>query len=95
MVSGAIRPLPLPALSALLLHRQTMRHQQDYLLQLVWVAGAQLFALGGGKDYPMPEPSALFPEIPADQRDARAIRQAVLQQIRSSAGKEEHHGQAV
>lgn len=97
MVSGALIPLPLDALADVLRFRLREKNRRDYLIQLVWLAGAQLFALGGGKDYPMPELFTLFPDAAAsaDRRSAQAIRREVLTRVKASTGKEEHHGQAV
>lgn len=95
MVSGS-RALPLPALEEILLHRRTRHAQAIYTAHLTWLIGAQLFALAGGKDYPVPDVSALFPDTahPQDRRSAGDIRQSVLTRLNTHR-KESHHGEAV
>lgn len=95
MVSGP-RPLPLPALEEILLHRRTCQAQTVYTAHLTWLIGAQLFTLAGGKDYPVPGVSTLFPYIsqPQDRRSAGDIRQSVLTHLNAHR-KESHHGQAI
>lgn len=95
MVSG-VRPLPLPALEEILLHRRARQAQALYTAHLTWLIGAQLFALGGGRDYPVPDVSTLFPDAsqPRDRRTAEDIRQSVLTRL-NTRRKEKSHGQAI
>lgn len=95
MVSGT-RALPLPALEEILLHRRARQAQAVYSAHLTWLVGAQLFALGGGKDYPVPDVASLFPDTsrPQDRRTAGDIRQSVLTRL-NAAGKEKTYGQAI
>ncbi len=94
MVSGH-PSLPLPALQEVLLHRRARQAQSLYTAHLTWLIGAQLFTLGGGKDYPVPDALALFADaaVPRDRRSALDIRQGILSRL--NARKEEPHGQAV
>lgn len=93
MVSGQ-RPLPLPALQEVLLHRKARQAQAVYTAHLTWLIGAQLFALGGGRDYPVPDALSLFPDaaIPRDRRNAADIREGVLTQLKHPTRKENDHG---
>lgn len=95
MVSGP-RPLPLPALEEILLHRRSRQVQAVYTAHLTWLIGAQLFALAGGKDYPVPDAPTLFPDssFPLDRRTAGDIRQSVLTRLNAKR-KESYHGQAI
>lgn len=94
MVAGS-RPLPLPALQEVLLHRRNTQAQGLYTAHLTWLIGAQLFTLGGGQDYPVPDALSLFADTaaPRDRRTPLDIRQGVLNRL--NARKEENHGQAV
>lgn len=94
MVSGS-HPLPLPALQEVLLHRRSLHARQLYAAHLTWLIGAQLFALGGGEDYPVPDALSLFADAsaPRDRRSAPDIRQEVLNRL--NARKEDTHGEAV
>lgn len=95
MVSGS-HPLPMPALEEILLHRRTRQAQALYTAHLTWLIGAQLFALGGGKDYPVPDVPSLFPDTsrPRDRRTAEDIRQSVLTRL-NTGRKEKNNGQAI
>lgn len=79
----------------MLLHRRTRQAQHLYAMQLSWLIGAQLFTLGGGQDYPVPDAFSLFADAaaPRDRRSAGDIRQGVLAHLNNR--KEEHHGEAV
>lgn len=63
-----------------------------YLMQLVWHLGAQLFALGGGRDYPVPDAFSLFEEgvRPDDKRSLEDIRLGLLRRL--GFRKEVNHG---
>lgn len=93
MVSG-FRPLPMAALRELLLHRKAAQAQEIYRTHLTWLIGAQLFALGGGQDYPVPDVFALFPDPaqPHDHRTAGDICQGILHRLSHPPRKESHHG---
>lgn len=93
MVSGQ-RPLPLPALQEVLLYRKAQQAQTLYAAHLTWLIGAQLFALGGGQDYPVPDALSLFPEAaaPRDRRNAQAVRDDVLARLTHPPRKENPHG---
>ncbi|MGN0970887.1 MAG: hypothetical protein ACI4OY_02955 [Aristaeellaceae bacterium] len=81
MLSG----IPLrPGLLESVLHlRQRERLQMDYALHLLWLMGLQLFTLGGGQDYPVPDPvQALSMDAPADTASAQTIRSRVLRALR-------------
>lgn len=86
-------PLPMPALTEILLHRHRHEAQSLYALQLAWLCSMQLYLLGGGRDFPMPEPMKLFAQDTAwDKRSAEEIRAEVALRLQ---GKEMKHGQAV
>lgn len=86
------------ALREVLLHRKAQRAQKTYAAHLTWLIGAQLFALGGGQDYPVPDIFSLFPDsaMPRDRRSAQSIRQTVLMRLNRPNGnpnrKETDHG---
>lgn len=82
------------ALREVLLHRQREQHKADYAAHLLWLLGAQLYALSGGQDYPVPGISALFPDdaAPRDRRSAADIQQSILNQL---TRKEPSHGKAL
>jgi hypothetical protein len=86
--------MPLPALQEVLLHRKAQQAQAVYATHLTWLIGAQLFALGGGKDYPVPDALALFPDaaLPRDRRTAAQVQQSVLSRLTHPARKENDHG---
>ncbi len=87
MVSGH-RPMPLSALREVLLHRKATQAQNLYATHLTWLIGAQLFALGGGKDYPVPDVFTLFPDntLPRDRRTGADVRQSVLARLTRKKG---------
>ncbi|MGN1019817.1 MAG: hypothetical protein ACI4O7_05545 [Aristaeellaceae bacterium] len=63
--------------------RQRERLQVEYALQLLWLTGLQLFSLGGGRDYPVPDPAqALSAPAAGDAASARTIRMRVLRALR-------------
>ena len=68
-------------LEVLLLHRLEDRARQDYALHLMWLTGLQLFSLGGGRDYPVPSPTALFPHHRKDADTAEDIRERILRRL--------------
>ena len=78
-----MRPVHLPALREVLLHRKAEQAQRHYAVHLLWLLGAQLFALGGGRDYPVPDVYALFPDeaAPRDRRSAQDVRQSILRRL--------------
>lgn len=86
------------ALQEVLLHRKACQAKKSYAAHLTWLIGAQLFALGGGKDYPVPDVFALFPDTaaPRDRRSADSIRQDVWARLTHSPThsdrKETDHG---
>lgn len=88
MVSGQ-RPMPIGALREVLLHRKATQAQNLYATHLTWLVGAQLFALGGGRDYPVPDVFSLFPDstLPRDRRTAADVRQGVLSRLTSTKGE--------
>ena len=60
-----------------------MQAQQTYAAHLLWLVGAQLFTLGGGKDYPVPDVFTLFQDesLPRDRRTADDVRQSILARL--------------
>lgn len=84
----------MPALGEVLLHRKAAQAQSAYAAHLIWLVGAQLFALGGGRDYPVPDIFSLFPDsaVPRDRRTAGDIRQSVLARLTHFNRKETEHG---
>lgn len=88
-------PLRVPALSLLLQERRAEQLRQAQLMHLVWLLGAQLFALGGGEDYPVPDPLREYIRTPGADRSAAQIRDDLLRRLRQSTGKETSHGSAV
>lgn len=86
--------MPLPALQEVLLHRKARQAQAVYTAHLTWLIGAQLFALGGGRDYPVPDVLSLFPDasLPRDRRNAHTIREDVLARLTHPTRKEDDHG---
>ena len=76
-------PLRPPWLEQVLRLRQRERMQTDYALHLLWLTGLQLFSLGGGRDYPVPDPAqALSAQPSGDEPSARTIRGRVLRALR-------------
>ncbi|MGN0778893.1 MAG: hypothetical protein ACI4MJ_07090 [Aristaeellaceae bacterium] len=74
-------PLRPALLESVLSLRQRERLQADYALHLLWLTGLQLFSLGGGKEYPVPDPvQALSPTsiTPDNTLSAQTIRSRVL-----------------
>ena len=71
-------------LGQVLAHRRLDAMREDYAAHLTWLVGAQLYALSGGRDYPVPDPAGLFTGAPAprDRRNAEEIRQGVLSRLR-------------
>ncbi len=88
MVSGQ-RPMPMAALQEVLLHRKAAQARSLYAAHLTWLIGAQLFALGGGRDYPVPDVLALFPKsgLPRDRRSAQDVRRSVLSRLTKQKGE--------
>ena len=88
MVSGH-RPMPMAALREVLLHRKAEKAQNLYAAHLTWLIGAQLFALGGGRDYPVPDVLSLFPDHthPRDRRTADDVRTGVLKRLTTPKGE--------
>ena len=86
--------MPLPALQEVLLHRKTSQAQGVYAVHLTWLIGAQLFALGGGRDYPVPDVFSLFPDtsLPHDRRTAAQVQQGILTHLINPTRKEDDHG---
>ena len=77
--------VPSPVLlGQVLAHRRLDAMREDYAAHLTWLVGAQLYALSGGRDYPVPDPAGLFTGAPAprDRRNAEEIRQGVLNRLR-------------
>lgn len=93
MVSGH-HPMPLPALREVLLHRKAGQARSIYAAHLTWLIGAQLFALAGGKDYPVPDVFSLFPDtsLPHDRRTSAQVRQGILSHLTKTTRKEDDHG---
>lgn len=88
MVSGITTALPPAPLGEVLALRRTDTLRQGYAAHLTWLVGAQLYALSGGQDYPVPDPADLFavtPE-PRDRRGAEDIRRGVLHRLRRCKG---------
>jgi len=52
--------MTMAAVREVALHRRLLQDRNLYAMQLLWMLGAQVFMLGGGGEYPMPEPGALF-----------------------------------
>lgn len=71
-------------LGQVLAHRRLDAMREDYAAHLTWLVGAQLYALSGGRDYPVPDPAGLFAGAPApgDRRSAEDIRRGVLRRLR-------------
>lgn len=69
-------------LGEVLAHRRLSAMREDYAAHLTWLVGAQLYALCGGRDYPVPDPAGLFTGAPRDRRSAEDIRQGVLSRLR-------------
>lgn len=86
--------MPLPALQEVLLHRKASQVQRTYAAHLTWLIGAQLFALGGGRDYPVPDVFSLFPDtsLPHDRRTAAQVQQDILLHLNKPIRKEDDHG---
>lgn len=86
--------MPLPALQEVLLHRKASQAQSIYAAHLTWLIGAQLFALGGGRDYPVPDVFSLFPDtsLPRDRRTAAQVQQGILTHLTQPTRKEDDHG---
>ena len=84
----------LPALQEVLVEHKRRQSQQLYAAHLVWVLGAQLFALGGGQDYPIPDVYALFPDASGvrDHRTANDIRRLILDKLRRPSTHSEQKG---
>ena len=83
-VSG-MTTVPSPVLlGQVLAHRRLDAMREDYAAHLTWLVGAQLYALSGGRDYPVPDPAGLFTGAPApgDRRSAEDIRRGVLRRLR-------------
>ena len=77
--------VPSPVLlGQVLAHRRLDAMREDYAAHLTWLVGAQLYALSGGRDYPVPDPAGLFTGVPApgDRRSAEDIRRGVLRRLR-------------
>ena len=77
--------VPSPVLlGQVLAHRRLDAMREDYAAHLTWLVGAQLYALSGGRDYPVPDPAGLFTGAPApgDRRSAEDIRRGVLRCLR-------------
>lgn len=74
--------LPPSALAEVLAFRRQAALRADYAAHLTWLVGAQLYTLGGGQDYPVPDPAALFAPAQRDRHGAEDIRQRVLRQLR-------------
>lgn len=75
--------VPSPVLlGQVLAHRRLDAMREDYAAHLTWLVGAQLYALSGGRDYPVPDPAGLFTDAPRDRRNAEEIRQGVLNRLR-------------
>ena len=75
-VSG-MTTVPSPVLlGQVLAHRRLDAMREDY--------AAQLYALSGGRDYPVPDPAGLFTGAPApgDRLSAEDIRRGVLRRLR-------------
>lgn len=72
-----------------MLHRKGEHAQRAYTAHLLWLIGAQLFTLGGGKDYPVPDVFALFPDdaLPRDRRTADDVRQSILTRLNHTSQK--------
>lgn len=71
-------------LGQVLAHRRLDAMRKDYAAHLTWLVGAQLYALSGGRDYPVPDPAGLFTgaPTPGDRRSAEDIRRGVLRRLR-------------
>ena len=71
-------------LGQVLAHRRLDAMREDYAAHLTWLVGAQLYALSGGRDYPVPDPAGLFTGAPApgDRRSAEDILRGVLRRLR-------------
>lgn len=71
-------------LGQVLAHRRLDAMREDYAAHLTWLVGAQLYALSGGRDYPVPDPAGLFTGAPApgDRLSAEDIRRGVLRRLR-------------
>ncbi|MGN0747312.1 MAG: hypothetical protein ACI4ML_11595 [Aristaeellaceae bacterium] len=81
MLSGM--PLRPGLLESVLALRLRERMQRDYALHLLWLTGLQLFSLGGGRDYPVPDPvQALSMQPTVDAASAQTIRRSVLRALR-------------
>ncbi len=80
-VTGASIPLQPRQLEAMLIARRDARARQDYALHLLWLTGLELFTLSGGRDYPVPSPSAAFMPAQDDSSTAAEIRQRLLQRL--------------
>lgn len=77
--------VPSPVLlGQVLAHRRLDAMREDYAAHLTWLVGAQLYALSGGRDYPVPDPAGLFTGAPApgDRRSAEDIHRGVLRRLR-------------
>lgn len=77
--------VPSPVLlGQVLAHRRLDAMREDYAAHLTWLVGAQLYALSGGRDYPVPDPAGLFTGAPApgDRLSAEDIRRGVLRRLR-------------
>lgn len=76
-------------LGQVLAHRRLDAMREDYAAHLTWLVGAQLYALSGGRDYPVPDPAGLFTGAPApgDRRSAEDIRRGVLRRLRRDGAR--------
>ena len=82
--------VPFPVLlGQVLAHRRLDAMREDYAAHLTWLVGAQLYALSGGRDYPVPDPAGLFTGAPApgDRRSAEDIRRGVLRRLRRDGAR--------
>lgn len=82
--------VPSPVLlGQVLAHRRLDAMREDYAAHLTWLVGAQLYALSGGRDYPVPDPAGLFTGAPApgDRRSAEDIRRGVLRRLRRDGAR--------
>ena len=64
-MSGITTALPPAPLGEVLALRRVAALRQGYAAHLTWLVGAQLYALSGGRDYPVPDPAGLFTGAPA------------------------------
>ena len=80
-MTGAPRCVCVAALAEEIGQRRLLRIRETYALQLLWQLGAQLHALCGGEQYPLPDAASLFPPEEAPAASAGDVRDALLERL--------------